>query len=343
MLKTLSLFSGIGGFEVAAEVVGGFNITDAVEKNPFRQQVLAKNFPSLNIHDDIIEFKSHIGQFDCIIGGFPCKGMSVAGKSEGYENKHSALWWEMLRIISECQPKFVVIENVRGFINKGLRECLASLRMAGYNFDVPQIVSAKELGAPHKRERVFVVAYSNSLVWREQPTEWSGQIRNQVEAVRDAAYDCLRQSDVAKQRRIAPRDCSIGQWSAEPKQDCLQREVGVATQTEEFDETGSWSEPGRQDLSCREVDTTQLQFSSFVSGMGYEFSSELHENRELNEMLYRDGWWATNPFVGEISAPKRSMDNRQARISALGDSVTPQQAAIPLMRVNYLMRSLLDY
>ena len=319
MLKTLSLFSGSGGFEIACSVVGGFNVTTAIEKNPFRQKVLKKNFPHLKIHDDVTTFYSN-EYFDCIIGGFPCKGMSYAGKGEGYKNEHSALWWDMLRIIAECRPRFVIIENVRGFMHRGLRECLGGLRMAGYNFDEPQIVSAKEVGSCNLRERIFVTAYSNRIVWREQPTCWSGQIRSQIEAARG----------------VPTNASSVGQWHSKPEQDRLQGKEWLEKETKRSEQKRSWTKFGRSPVSCGESNPERLQFPSFIQRMDDGFSSELDSNRELNETLWRDGWWLDNPFVGDIAALPKSIRDRQARMSAMGDSVTPQQAAIPLLRVKYL-------
>ena len=328
-LKTLSCFSGIGGFELAAQAVGGFNVTTAIEKDPYRQKVLKKNFPDLIIEDDITQYYPN-EEFDLVVGGFPCKGMSYAGKGEGYANKHTALWWDMLRVIAECRPSFVIIENVRGFMHRGLRQCLASLAMAGYNFDVPQIISAKEVGACHLRERIFVVAYADSLVWREQPRCWSGQARCQIEAVRNAATAHSRRSSPPGDDWDAKRpSSSVRQRQTESQSSCIQRRNSLETETERSDETGTWAEPGRSSVSCRETDSSRPQFPPFIQGVATGFSGKLDGFRQ-------DGWWLENPFVGEVSAPRRTVPNRQQRISALGDTVTPQQAAIPLMRVKYL-------
>lgn len=266
-LTVLSCFAGIGGTELAAQAVGGFEVTDAIEINPFRQKVLRKNFPKLNIHSDIREFKG-TSYYDVVTTTFPCKGMSTAGKGEGFGNKHSALWWESLRVIQECNPRFVIIENVRGFLKRGARDCIDGLRMAGYIVENPEIISAKECGAPHQRERVFVVAYRPANTdglerGRELQPSWSRQVGSQIEVVKN--------------------------------------------------------------------NSRRPQFPPFAKGMDDGVPSEL-------DAYSRSGWWLDNPFRGQVSAPRRSVSDRQARISALGDSVTPQQMAAPLMRVKYLQQ-----
>lgn len=314
-ILTLSCFSGIGGAELACEAVGGFAVVDAVEKNPYRQQVLKKNFPDLTIHDDICTFHPQ-KPYDLVISTFPCTGMSVAGKGEGYGNKYSALWWESYRVIKESNPQFVVIENVRGFLLRGARECIDGLRMAGYVVEPPEIISAKEVGSVHQRERVFIVAYANRLERPgELPPPWAGQIRDQIAYVRN---DLL----------VTDSSC-FGQ-SAQSQSASVSREEWLATEESQQTGTeGAWLEPGRSPVSCGEIDPRRPQFRPFDQRVDDGIPAQLHEYRP-------GGWWLDNPFYGSISAPKRSICDRQKRISALGDSVTPQQMAVPLMRVKYL-------
>jgi DNA (cytosine-5)-methyltransferase 1 len=314
VLKTLSLFSGIGGFELAMQAIGGFQVLDLVEKNPYRQKVLKQHFSSSTIHDDVKTFKPN-KSYDLIVLGFPCKGMSVAGKGEGYDNKHSALWWDAYRIILESKPKFIIIENVRGFIDRGLRECIAALAVAGYKVDVPQIISAKEVGACHQRERVFVVAYTNSPEWGGEPTCWSRQIGEQIKAARGEVD--------------LPAYASSIRQSAQSQSDCLSGSQRLETETEGLEQARTRTQSGRLLISCGEGDPRRLQFHSYLSGVVDGIPSWL-------DGYYQSGWWANNPSSGVVAAPHRSISDRQARISALGDSVTPQQAAVPLLRVKYL-------
>ena len=118
-LKLLDLFSGIGGFSYAAErIVGGFKTTQFVELDPYCQKVLRKNFPNTPIHDDIKTFTAKRGQFDIITAGFPCQDLSVAGKQRGIgEGTRSGLFYEIIRLLGEIQPRFVLFENVRNLLS----------------------------------------------------------------------------------------------------------------------------------------------------------------------------------------------------------------------------------
>ena len=165
-LKILDLFSGIGGFSYAAErIVGGYKTTQFVELDPYCQSVLRKNFPNTPIHDDIRTFTAKPRQFDVFTIGFPCQDLSVAGRQKGIgEGTRSGLFYESIRLLREVRPRFALFENVRNLLSheKGetFQEVLFQIAKAGYNAEW-SVVSAKDLGACHLRERVWIVAYSN--------------------------------------------------------------------------------------------------------------------------------------------------------------------------------------
>jgi len=159
-----SLFSGIGGFDLAAEWMGWENLFHC-EWNPFGQQVLKHHFPNSISYNDITktEFSIHRGQVDILTGGFPCQPYSAAGKRLGTEDERH-LWPEMLRTIQEVQPRWVVGENVLGLTNwnGGLvfNEVQVDLEAKGYEVQA-FILPACAKNAPHRRDRVWFVAYSN--------------------------------------------------------------------------------------------------------------------------------------------------------------------------------------
>lgn len=161
-----SLFSGIGGFDLAAQWMGWENVFQ-VEIDSFCQQVLAKNFPEVERHGDIKTFDGtkYRGAVDIISGGFPCQPFSTAGKRKGTKDDRY-LWPEMLRVIREVQPTYVVGENVYGLVNwsGGLvfEQVCADLENKGYQVQ-PVILPACAVNAPHRRDRVWFVAYSASL------------------------------------------------------------------------------------------------------------------------------------------------------------------------------------
>jgi DNA (cytosine-5)-methyltransferase 1 len=159
-----SLFSGIGGFDLASEWMGWENLFHC-EWNPFGQQVLKHHFPKSISYDDITktDFSIHRGQVDILTGGFPCQPYSSAGKRLGNEDERH-LWPEMLRTIQEVQPRWVVGENVLGLTNwnGGLvfNEVQVDLEAKGYEVQA-FILPACAKNAPHRRDRVWFVAYSN--------------------------------------------------------------------------------------------------------------------------------------------------------------------------------------
>ena len=159
-----SLFSGIGGFDLAAEWIGWENLFHC-EWNPFGQRVLKHHFPNSISYNDITktDFTIHRGQVDILTGGFPCQPYSSAGKRLGNEDERH-LWPEMLRTIQEVQPRWVVGENVLGLTNwnGGLvfNEVQVDLEAKGYEVQA-FILPACAKNAPHRRDRVWFVAYSN--------------------------------------------------------------------------------------------------------------------------------------------------------------------------------------
>jgi DNA (cytosine-5)-methyltransferase 1 len=168
-----SLFSGIGGFDLAAEWMGWENVFHC-EWNAFGQRVLKHYWPNAECFTDITksDFKKYYGKIDILTGGFPCQPYSSAGKRKGKDDERH-LWPEMLRAIREISPRFVVGENVRGLTNwnGGLvfEEVCAELESYGYQV-APVIIPACGVGAPHRRERIWFVAQNtmrSGLLQRE--------------------------------------------------------------------------------------------------------------------------------------------------------------------------------
>lgn len=156
-----SLFSGIGGFDLAARNCGIENIFQ-VEIDEFCQKVLTKNFPETQKFRDIKEFNGEQfkGKIDIISGGFPCQPFSIAGQRKGKEDERY-LWEEMLRVISEVEPKWVIAENVSGLlsIENGLvfEQVLSQMESIGYEVQ-PFVIPACAKNAPHRRDRIWIVA-----------------------------------------------------------------------------------------------------------------------------------------------------------------------------------------
>ncbi len=159
----LSLFAGIGGLDLAAHWAG-FETIQFVERDAYCQKILQKNFPGIPIHDDVTTFdgRPFRGRVTCLSGGFPCQDISQAGKQEGLTGKRSGLWFEMLRIIGEVRPAWVVAENVGALVRMGIDVCLAGLEAEGYTTRTV-VFPACGVGAVHRRERCFIIAHCQSF------------------------------------------------------------------------------------------------------------------------------------------------------------------------------------
>lgn len=159
-MRMLDLFAGIGGFSLAGHWMG-WTTTAFVERDPICHQVLRKNFgQDIVIYDDVRTFDGtkYLGTVDIVCGGFPCQDISTAGQGIGIEGERSGLWSELLRTICEVRPSFAVVENVSAILIRGFGAVLRDLAEIGYDAEW-RVFSACELGFPHSRERMFLVAY----------------------------------------------------------------------------------------------------------------------------------------------------------------------------------------
>lgn len=192
-MQHLGLFEGIGGFSLAARWAG-WQTPVMVEWNPYCQVVLKKNFPNATIFGDIKQFdgRPYAGQIDIITGGFPCQPYSTAGKRKGNDDDR-ALWPEMLRVIREVAPAWVVGENVAGLLSmdggRVFAGILADLENAGYRAEI-YLIPAIGVGAPHRRGRVWIVANATGEQGRKrhQPAMFGGR-QEEAEQIRVGDWD----------------------------------------------------------------------------------------------------------------------------------------------------------
>ena len=161
MMKVLDLFSGIGGFSLGLERAGMETIAFC-EIEPLCQQVLKKHWPDVPVFNDIRNLTANElpEQPDVICGGYPCQPFSVAGDRRGQEDDRH-LWPEMFRLVKECRPSWVIGENVAGHITMGVDEVLSDLQGEGYTAQT-FVIPAVAVDAPHRRDRVWVIANTNS-------------------------------------------------------------------------------------------------------------------------------------------------------------------------------------
>ena len=175
-MRVLDLFSGIGGFSLGLERAGMTTVAFA-EIEPYCCEVLRKHWPHVKNYGDVRELSAQhltadgIG-VDVICGGFPCQDISVAGKGAGIDGERSGLWTEYARIIGELRPRYVIVENVAALLGRGLERVLGDLAALGYDAEW-HCIPASAVGAPHRRDRVWIVAYAQSE--RERSRAGSGR------------------------------------------------------------------------------------------------------------------------------------------------------------------------
>ena len=158
-MRIISLFAGIGGFDIAFERAG-CTVVAQVEIDPQCRAVLAEHWPSVPRHDDIRTYHARRGAADIIAGGFPCQDLSIAGKRAGFDGQRSSLFFQMVRIIHECRPAYVVWENVPGLLSANNGRDFASVLVAlgniGYH-GAWTMLDAQFFGVAQRRQRVFGV------------------------------------------------------------------------------------------------------------------------------------------------------------------------------------------
>jgi DNA (cytosine-5)-methyltransferase 1 len=164
-----SLFAGIGGFDLGLERAGMI-CKWQVEIDDFARRVLAKHWPHVPRHDDVRTFPTADGDWDVdvICGGFPCQDISTAGRKQGLSGERSGLWYEYARVIGELRPRYVIVENVAALLARGMDDVLGTLASLGYDAEW-HVIPASAVGAPHRRERVWIVAYPNCELRHEMP------------------------------------------------------------------------------------------------------------------------------------------------------------------------------
>jgi DNA-methyltransferase (dcm) len=168
-VNVLSLFTGIGGIDLGCERAG-MTVVGQVEIDPYCQAVLARHWPGVPRHNDVCTAvawwrSERRPAIDVVAGGFPCQPVSNAGKKLGTADKRW-LWPAMAAIIRDLRPHYALMENVPGLLGRGMGDVLGDLATFGYDSQW-DCISAHAVGAPHRRDRIFIIAYPQSDRWRE--------------------------------------------------------------------------------------------------------------------------------------------------------------------------------
>ena len=296
-LKLLDLFSGIGGFSYAAEkIVGGYKTTQFVEIDPYCQSVLRKNFPNTPIHDDIKTFSAKQGQFDVFTIGFPCQDLSVAGRQRGINDEtRSGLFYESIRLLRTVRPRFALFENVRNLLSHGkgetFQEVLFQIAKAGYDAEW-SVISAKDLGACHLRERIWILAYTNNYGSSStKRLRVNGETNSSTQKGQNKISESERSSESSDSRIIQQTANSSNSNSTRTESNSEEVEPPI------------WKHAF---LNSKERRTLSPDWSRYVS--------------EPSLCRGDDG-----------------LRGRVARIKAMGNSIVPQCAAVPLQRIKDLI------
>ena len=288
------LFAGIGGFSLGLQRAG-MTCKWQVEIDPYATAVLKKHWPDVPKHDDVRTFPpthTHTQDFsvDLICGGFPCQDISVAGKGAGLAGERSGLWRDFARVIRTVRPRWVVIENVPALTARGLGTVLGDLAEIGFDAEW-HCIPASAVGAPHRRERVWIVAYAASVRHKGRTDSERSRLQSQPErAVR--CKPSRRREDVADAEGITKRarlrkDDRSGQQEAWRWAESID-DGGVVPDTDSTRrQQQRWPEP--------------IQAEQFASECG--------------------SWWQSEPDVGRVA---HGVPSRVDRLRCLGNAVVPQ-------------------
>jgi len=215
-MRVLDLFSGIGGFSLGLERAGMETVAFC-EISPVCRHLLAHHWPHVPCFDDVTTLTGEqVGPVDVICGGFPCQDISFAGKGAGLAGERSGLWREYARLVRELRPAFVIVENVAALLGRGLGDVLGDLAALGYDawWDC---IPASAVGAPHRRDRLWIVAYARG----QQHEGYGDALRREIAAglsraaMADAESDRRDQGHAnAGRRRCGGRpEQGSGPWS----------------------------------------------------------------------------------------------------------------------------------
>jgi DNA (cytosine-5)-methyltransferase 1 len=293
--RTLDLFSGIGGFSLGLERTGGFETVAFCEIDPFCRRVLAKHWPGVKQYEDVRALTAKTLErdgiaIDAICGGFPCQDISQAGKRAGLAGERSGLWREYARLVGELRPRYVIVENVAALLGLGFGDVLGDLAALGYDawWDC---IPASAVGAPHRRDRIWIVAHAES--------ERRGEARQ------------LRE-------RSAQRPSRCGQVLADSPRDGPAQHAQPGADNSEAPRTGA-ALGGRSRVAMADAYSTGLSHGRQTREPPCE--SEAVGRMALAELERRGGAWWAEPDVGRVA---HGVPARVDRLRSLGNAVVPQ-------------------
>ena len=296
MLTVGSLFSGIGGLDLGLERAG-MHVKWQSEIDPYACKVLAKHWPNIPNHGDIkqIDWRT-VEPVDVICGGYPCQPFSTAGKRRGTDDPRH-LWPWVRDAISALRPKYAILENVRGHLSLGGTTVIGELAEIGYDAEW-RVVSAAGVGAPHRRDRIIIVAYPNS---HNEPN-----VAKHDDTFRLVANtDCCDTPNGRQCANVSGQDRSGRDDRAGSKSDFRQIGLGGA---------------GKNTRILANAHSERCQKSL---RKGARVFAGNNVGRSGVECRPNDGWWEIEPNVGRVAD---GVSSRLDRLRGLGNAVVPQVA-----------------
>jgi DNA (cytosine-5)-methyltransferase 1 len=299
-MNVLDLFSGIGGFSLGLERAG-FKTVAFCEVDKKCQAVLKKHWPDVPVFDDVSNLKGKDIEetIDVICGGFPCQDISLAGKGAGLAGKRSGLWSEFHRLIKEIRPKYAIIENVSALRSRGLDQVLRALSEIGYDAEW-HCITAASVGAPHRRDRIWIVAYSSNKgidrrQWEQTDDASKSEFRgaDSGRSISNVEFETMAHADDIRSQRCGNAGIreNLGKAWSQFTGGCS---IGYSWEMADTDDKGLQGDVGEREA-------------------GTQGESERHTSER--------GWWATEPDVGRVA---NGISGRVDRLKQLGNAVVPQ-------------------
>lgn len=300
-MRVLDLFSGIGGFSLGLERAGMETVAFC-EISPKCRHLLATHWPDVPCFDDVTALTGEqIGPVDVICGGFPCQDISFAGKGAGLAGERSGLWRHYARLIGELRPAYVIVENVAALLGRGLGDVLGDLAALGYDawWDC---IPAAAVGAPHRRDRLWLVAYPGSFQHQ-------------------GFGDALRWA-VASELSRALADASMWRGESEQPNGDHQRQ-GPSERQERSGVRASGRGSGRHRAEGVAVDRGTASRLADPLPHANDQGRERSQERDLRRGSAGTAgdWWSAEPDVGRMA---HGVPARVDRLHGLGNAVVPQ-------------------
>ena len=332
-MNELALFAGAGGGILGGKLLGWRTVC-AVEWDAYAASVLCARqndsaLPAFPIWDDVRTFDGRPwrGIVDVVSGGFPCQDISAAGKGAGIEGERSGMWTEMARIIGEVRPRFAFVENSPMLTSRGLGRVLGDLAALGYDARWG-VLGAVDAGAPHKRDRIWIVAHTEHSRYTDAVSGVNGKtldLSGEDRAQRRRTGLPIRTDGVVRHRstdRIQDQSNNLD-WDTESNS-------GGEGAWDVADSNGAGLE-GRKRRAGADAQGWQEPHGSVGERGGMADAESAEQSRQWGETwrwraeLRRGSWWATEPDVGRVA---HGVAARVDRLKAIGNGQVPAVAAL---------------